>query len=343
MNKVISIITMDTNGLDLHDEIICICAKKYKIEDNRLVFIDSFSRFYIPKDGFNTKAQEYHKWNENNIRDMIDKLIEKDKIQNADESESFDKSSAEFFKFIKDTTIVTNSKDFLVKKLHKYARTEDEIKTLHSNRKLGIIEDMEKFVKVKNDLGYVKRPTLLNVAEFYSVDKEYTKVLDNALHKNKLTTAIFYKILHFEPKFVEKIINSDIRNINLKNFDNFDNMFDSIKGNLSTNPEINKIKHSDKFSKLEIGVIDRKDIPIKDKHYNYFDKLNIDEIVIAKIKNDYVFSDISGNIIGTTAKDFNLKVGVVSEDSMHTDNIFEYLSKFYDGHNIHYKPFTTIK
>lgn len=343
MNNLISVITMDTNGLELPDEIICICAKKYKIEDNTPVFVASFSRFYIPKDGFNKKAQEYHKWNENNIKDMIDKLIEKGKIQNADESESFDKSSAEFFEFIKDTTIVTNSKEFLIKKLHKYAKTDNELKTLHSDRKLGIIEDMESFVKVKNDLGYIKRPTLVNVADFYSVDKEYTKILDNALHKNKLTTAIFCKILHFEPKFIEKILNSDIRNINLGNFDNFNDMFDSIKGNLTTNLEINKLKHSDKFSKLDIGIIDKNDIPIKDKHYSYFDNLNVSDIVIFKMKNEYVFTDISGDIIGTTAKDFNIKVGVVSENSICANNIFEYLTKFYDGHNIHYKPFVTIK
>ena len=177
-DKEVTIVTIDTNGLNKDDDIICIMAKRFtivrKTEELSLKLKDTFKRFYVPQGDLNPDSQKYHKWEK---RELIKKASKQ-------ESDVFNKKECtELLKFAKNSLIVTNSKDFLRKMIWQFT-SHSQAKRISSNRVIGLLEDTKNIIKKEGQFGIIN-PNLYDIMDYYWVaDGNIPDILWESVKKN---------------------------------------------------------------------------------------------------------------------------------------------------------------
>lgn len=166
-NKII-VINLQTNGLTEGKSVLSCSAMKYTISNNILQPIDTFKRFYFPKERFNPSATS----NNGLTRPNITKLRE-----NASYAENFI-DDIEFVSFCQDTdAYVAYNVEFHLKFLQ-------HIKPKY---KFCIMKRNIVTVGIERSYGGHKYPTLEESAESYGIDLNQNKV--------DITAQIFQKMI----------------------------------------------------------------------------------------------------------------------------------------------------
>lgn len=341
--KEVTIVTIDTNGLNKDDDIICIMAKRFTIirkkDELGLKLKDTFKRFYVPAGDLNPDSQKYHKWEK---RELIKKASKQ-------ESDVFDKKECtELLKFAKNSLIVTNSKDFLRKMIWKFT-SHTQAKRISSNKMLGLVEDTKDIIKKEGQFGIIN-PNLYDIMDYYAVIYEENHVM-NAEFKLKLCTEVFISMLMCEQKLIKIRFANQLNLINTKAIKNFDfefrygcEQFRKVveKGNFVKELWDSVSKNPLYFADMGVAEIDLKALKLNDGYKSslkgIWDEL---EVLVFKVKGVYFFiRKDNGKLLGVSEKKLDLSVGYSGENPVFTDSITEYIKGIYAYENIRFVPFS---
>ena len=341
--KEVTIVTIDTNGLNKDDDIICIMAKRFvivrKTEELSLKLKDTFKRFYVPAGDLNPDSQKYHKWEK---RELIKKASKQ-------ESDVFNKKECtELLKFAKNSLIVTNSKDFLRKMIWQFT-SHSQAKRISSNRVIGLVEDTKNIIKKEGQFGIIN-PNLYDIMDYYAVIYEDNHIM-NAEFKLKLCTEVFKSMLMCEQKLIKIRFANRINFINIKAIQNFDFEFrygcENFKkwvadGNI---PDIlwESVKKNPQYF-ADMGVAE---IPLRMLGINKGYKSSLKGLqdaltaLVLNVKGVYFFiRKDTGKLIGVSERKLDLSVGYSGENPIFTDSIIEYIKGIYNYENIRFVPFS---
>lgn len=342
-DKEVTIVTIDTNGLNKDDDIICIMAKRFTIirkkDELGLKLKDTFKRFYVPAGDLNPDSQKYHKWEK---RELIKKASKQ-------ESDVFDKKECtELLKFAKNSLIVTNSKDFLRKMIWKFT-SHTQAKRISSNKMLGLVEDTKDIIKKEGQFGIIN-PNLYDIMDYYAVIYEENHIM-NAEFKLKLCTEVFNSMLMCEQKLIKIRFSNQINFINTKAIKNFDfefrygcEQFKKVveEGNFVKELWDSVSKNPLYFADMGVAEIDLKVLKLNDGYKSSLKGIQ-DEIkaLVFKVKDVYFFiRKDNGKLLGVSEKKLDLSVGYSGENPVFTDSITEYIKGIYAYENIRFVPFS---
>lgn len=343
-DKEITIITIDTNGLDRFDEILAVYAKRFKITRSEqgldMQIVNTFKRFYVPVAQLNPDAAKYHKWTAEKLTELS---------QNQKNTEFNKTECKELLSFAKNTLIVTNSKDFLRKMIWLFT-THSQAKQISSAKVLGLVEDTKDIIKKQGQFGTIM-PNLYDIMNYYGVNYDKNHENTNIEFKMLVCCEVVSKMLSSEISLIQKKFANKINYINAAAIDNFEFEMKKAKDVLKKHfdkkympsPLWEKVKYcQNHFLNLGIGLINLNNLEIKKGYSSSLKgiskRLNA---LVFNVKGVYFFVRCdNGKLIGVSQRDLQLSVGYSGESPIFTDNIIEYLACVYSYENVRFVPFS---
>lgn len=343
-DKEITIITIDTNGLDRFDEILAVCAKRFKIirsgQGLDMETVNTFKRFYVPVAQLNPDAAKYHKWTSEKLTELS---------QNQKNTEFNKNECKELLSFAKNTLIVTNSKDFLRKMIWLFT-THTQAKQISSSKVLGLVEDTKDIIKKQGQFGTII-PNLYDIMNYYGVNYDKNHENTNIEFKMLVCCEVVSKMLKNEISLIQKKFANKINYINTMAIDNFEFEMKKAKDVLKKHfdkkympsPLWEKVKNcKNHFLNLGIGLINLNNLEIKKGYSSSLKgiskRLNA---LVFNVKGVYFFVRCdNGKLIGVSQRDLQLSVGYSGENPIFTDDIIEYLACVYSYENVRFVPFS---
>lgn len=363
-NTKVTFVTIDTNFKEKNIErtqIIAICAKKFKLINGKLIFLESFEKLTYPvlngkkyNNKFHKlKLEDLKKGTSEDIRNIF-RTIDNSGIR-IKEIETL--KLKELSKFVKGTTIVTNSKRFLLDSLF-IVKNNKVTKKFKENRIIGILEEnrnilkLDRIEKEYNSKFEYKLPSLKEVCQYYSINYEEEKII-NCFDKNILLIKIFEKMLNTENKnILKEYLYKNIPVINIKEIENFKEVYLNNEKNLKKYILSNKkmdffksipINMRKKLSEMKISYIQIKQLIFK-KNAKSFLKAFTPETVLLCIVLDKIcyFVNENGKIIAVTKKDFEYKMTRIfneKKDLIITRNLKTFLILLFKQKNVEFIPY----
>ena len=367
--KKVTFVTIDTNFKEnFYDltQIIAICAKKYEIIDGKLFFLESYEKLTYP---VLSKGEKY-----NNVYHKleIEKLISgtTEDIKDIFRDKTLDKTKKikkiEFLKlkelatFVKGTTIVTNSKKFLINSLDLDKNNIDLSKRIierfKMNSIIGILEDNRNILKLDrinkeydSQFKY-KLPSLKEVCEYYSITYIENNI-ENCFQKNILLIEIFEKMLKYtNENNINDILYKNIPIIDINSIENFKELYKeneiTLKNHIFSNKKIKffenipKEKLAELFD-LKISYIQIKKLKFK-KDKKCFLKGLSENIALFCIPLNRIcyFVNEKGKVIAVTKKDFqHIEKNIFNDkkNTIITRNLKTYLTLVFKEKNVVFK------
>ena len=343
-DKEITVITIDTNGLDRFDEILALYAKRFKIIRDKqgldIEIVDNFKRFYVPVSELNPDAAKYHKWTAEHLKELSQSQV----------NSEFNKNECrELLSFAKNSLIVTNSKDFLRKMIWLFT-THTQAKQISSSKVLGLVEDTKDIIKKQGQFGTVM-PNLYDIMNHYGVSYDKNHENTNIEFKMLVCCKVVSKMLSSEISLIQKKFANKINYINVMTVDNFE--FEMIKANdvlkrhfdkkYMPSPLWEKVKHcQNHFLKLDVGLVNLNNLKIKKGYSSSLKGISkrVNALVF-NVRGVYFFVRCdNGKLIGVSKRDLQLSVGYSGENPIFTDSIIEYLAGVYSYENVRFVPFS---
>jgi DNA polymerase-3 subunit epsilon len=200
----------ETNGLDFNSSVLSISA--IKIENNKI--IDSFDRYYFPKEGYNQEAIS--------VNGLTEEVI-KNNRNNGSYPLYFKSDMWNFYNFIKDEThFVGHNIEFDIQFIkpinikHYFCTMKTNIDILKLNKPeykhgAGRVKKPFKFNYIKSQYPRnfkYKYPKLIETAKFYNIDINESE-FHGSLYDTIVTHKIFEKMAQFEltQESVNKFLN----------------------------------------------------------------------------------------------------------------------------------------
>lgn len=343
-DKEITIITIDTNGLDRSDEILAVCAKRFKITRSgqglNMEIVNTFKRFYVPVAQLNPDAAKYHKWTAEKLTELS---------QNQKNTEFNKNECKELLSFAKNTLVITNSKDFLRKMIWLFT-THGQAKQISSSKVLGLVEDTKDIIKKQGQFGIIM-PNLYDIMNYYGVSYDKNHENTNIEFKMLVCCEVVSKMLNSELSLIQKKFANKINYISTMAIDNFEFEMKKAKDVLKKHfdkkympsPLWEKVKNcKNHFTKLDVGLINLNSLEIKKTYSSSLKgiskRLNA---LVFNVKGVYFFVRCdNGKLIGVSQRDLQLSVGYSGENPIFTDDIIEYLAGVYSYENVRFVPFS---
>lgn len=343
-DKEITIITIDTNGLDRFDEILAVYAKRFKITRSEqgldMEIVNTFKRFYVPVAQLNPDAAKYHKWTAEKLTELS---------QNQKNTEFNKNECKELLSFAKNTLIVTNSKDFLRKMIWLFT-THSQAKQISSAKVLGLVEDTKDIIKKQGQFGTIM-PNLYDIMNYYGVNYDKNHENTNIEFKMLVCCEVVSKMLSSEISLIQKKFANKINYINAAAIDNFEFEMKKAKDVLKKHfdkkyipcPLWEKVKHcQNHFLKLDVGLVNLNNLKIKKGYSSSLKGISkrVNALVF-NVRGVYFFVRCdNGKVIGVSKRDLQLSVGYSGENPIFTDSIIEYLAGVYSYENVRFVPFS---
>ena len=343
-DKEITIITIDTNGLDRFDEILAVYAKRFKIVRSEqgldMEIVNNFKRFYVPFSELNPDAAKYHKWTAEHLKELS---------KNQANTEFNKNECRELLSFAKNSLIVTNSKDFLRKMIWLFT-THTQAKQISSSKVLGLVEDTKDIIKKQGQFGTIM-PNIYDIMNYYGVNYDKNHENTNIEFKMLVCCEVVSKMLSSEISLIQKKFANKINYINAAAIDNFEFEMKKAKDVLKKHfdkkyipaPLWEKVKHcKNHFTKLGIGLINLNNLELKKGYSSSLKGISkrVNALVF-NVKGVYFFVRCdNGKLIGVSQRELQLSVGYSGENPIFTDNIIEYLACVYSYKNVRFVPFS---
>ncbi|WP_421715322.1 3'-5' exonuclease [Arcobacter arenosus] len=167
------ILDFETNTLNPYD-VIEAAAVKIKIQDNKLVVVDKFHRYYLSRYPVNYYAFQVHR--------LTPELILEHRNKSEEKYASYFKEDEDFVEFCKDAkTLVAHNISFELARVEGLASFENHICTMKENKHI---------VKALNKNGRIKNPKLDETCIFYNIDFD-----DESYHSATYDVSKTYEIL----------------------------------------------------------------------------------------------------------------------------------------------------